>query len=189
MRVGLFFGSFNPIHIGHLIIANHFVEFTEIEEVWFVISPQNPLKDKNDLLDIKERVNFVGIAIAGESHFKLCKEELELPQPSYTIHTLHSLKTKFPEHQFTLLMGSDNLESIDKWQDYRQVLEFGLFIYKRPGYEAINYHDNDHVKFFDFPLLDISATYIRSCLKSGKSVKYLLPMDVWRVIKENGFYK
>ena len=189
MHIGLFFGSFNPIHIGHLIIANHFVEFTPLQEVWFVVSPHNPLKEKENLLNIEDRIKLVELAIKDDPSFKVCKEELLLPQPSYTINTLNSLTKKHPQHDFKLLMRSDNIEQLHKWKDYGQLLDQGLFIYERPSYPASNYRNNDNVTFFDFPFLDISATYIRDCIVGGKSVKYLLPPDVLSLIKEEEFFK
>lgn len=189
MQIGLFFGSFNPIHIGHLIIANHFVEFTEIEEVWFVVSPQNPLKERENLLNAQDRVKLVELAIEDNPTFKVCKDELTLPKPSYTINTLNALKQKHSQHHFKLLMGSDNLDQLHEWKDYHQVLAYGLFIYERPGYPAKNYRNNEIVKFFDFPFLNISATYIRDCIRAKKSVKYLIPPAVLALIKEKGFFK
>ncbi|HXH18646.1 MAG TPA: nicotinate (nicotinamide) nucleotide adenylyltransferase [Chitinophagales bacterium] len=185
MTVGLFFGSFNPIHTGHLIIANHFLEFTDINQVWFVVSPKNPLKEKKSLLDADLRLKIVEESVKSNKNFKACDIEFELPGPSYTINTLRHLKKKYPWHDFIILMGSDSFAGITKWKDYKSILSFcPIYIYKRRDYPLKNTGKFGNIKVFDFPFIDISATYIRNLLKNGKSVQYLVPDKTLKYLKK-----
>jgi nicotinate-nucleotide adenylyltransferase len=187
--VGLFFGSFNPIHIGHLIIASHMVEYGGMEKVWFVVSPENPLKDKTLLLDRFDRLDMVNLAIEKDERFASSDIEFRLPRPSYTIHTLASLQEKHPLTNFFLIMGSDNLESIEKWKNYEELLSnYNVLVYPRPGYEAANYANHPRVQWVEAPLMQISASYIRQCIRMQKDVRYLLPSPVSRFIEKKGFY-
>jgi nicotinate-nucleotide adenylyltransferase len=189
-KTGLFFGSFNPIHIGHLIIANYFVENTDIQEVWFVISPHNPLKSKKTLLDDHQRYYMVQLATEDNSKFKASNIEFQLPQPSYTIHTLSVLSEKYPDHQFVLLMGSDNLKSFDKWKNHEQIqAQYEIYVYQRPE-NIINQeilHPN--IKLHHAPLMQISSSYIRGEIIKGKNVEYFLPAKVFQYLTEMNLYR
>ena len=189
MHIGLYFGSFNPIHIGHLIIAEYFVENTDLDEVWFVISPSNPLKNKKSLLNERQRYYMVHIAVEDETRFRACDIELKLPIPSYTCNTLVHLTEKYPHKEFVLLMGEDNWESIEKWKNYTYILEnYHIYVYPREGYTTKN-KQHPHVLFFDAPKMEISATMIRESIKNQKKVKYLLPQKVEKYIDEMGAYR
>ena len=188
-KIGLFFGSFNPIHIGHLIIANIMAENTDLSKVWFVVSPQNPFKPSKGLLHEFDRYDMVKAAIADHYKLEVSDVEFHLPKPSYTIHTLAYLAEKFPDKKFVLIMGEDNLESFNKWKNYQQILEhYELYVYPRPHVTNSELKRHGHVKMVEAPLLDISATYIRSCIKSNKSIRYLVPESVEQLIQLKKFY-
>ena len=193
MRVGLYFGSFNPIHVGHLIIAQYMIQRDDIDAVWFVVSPQNPFKDKATLLKDHHRLALVQIAIEDEYRFKAEDIEFGMPQPSYTIDTLTYLKEKHPEKDFSLLMGEDNLRSFGKWKNHEQILaNHKLFVYPRIEGEPIEHTLKDHpsVEFCeDVPLMKISASYIRHQIKDGKSVNFLLTEKVAKYVDEMNFYR
>jgi len=190
MKIGLFFGSFNPVHMGHLIIASYFSENTDIDHVWFVVSPQNPFKNKTSLLDEKHRLYMVNLAIEDNYKLQASNIEFHLPRPSYTIDTLAYLKEKYPEHKFVLIMGSDNLASFHKWKNFGQILEnHPLYIYLRNEADKPLVNIGGDIRFFDVPLLDISSTYIRDCINAGRSVRYLVPDKVWQHLEEMRFYK
>lgn len=187
--VGLFFGSFNPIHIGHLIIASHMVEYEGMEKIWFIVSPQNPLKDKTQLLDRFDRMDMVNLAIEKDDQFDSSDIEFRLPPPSYTIHTMAALREKYPTKDFFLIMGSDNLESIEKWKNYEELLSsYTFLVYPRPGYDGGKYAKHSSVQWVDAPLMQISASYIRQGIRLQKNVRYLLPSAVSRFIEKKGFY-
>lgn len=189
-KIGLFFGSFNPIHIGHLIIANAMAENTDLKKVWLVVSPQNPLKPSKGLLHEFDRYDMAKAAVADHYKIEVSDVEFHLPKPSYTIHTLVHLHEKYPDKEFKVIVGEDNLESFAKWKNYEQILEhYGLYVYPRP--HVTNSHLNRHpnVKMVEAPLLDISATYIRDCIKSNKSIRYLVPESVETMIRLKGFYR
>jgi nicotinate-nucleotide adenylyltransferase len=189
-KVGLFFGSFNPIHIGHLIIANIMAENTDLDKVWFVVSPQNPFKQSKGLLHEFDRYDLVKAAIA--DHYKLEASDVEfnLPKPSYTSHTLAHLTEKFPTKKFKVIIGEDNLTNFSKWKNHDQILnQFGLYVYPRPHVTNSELVRHTHVKMIEAPLLDISATYIRQCIKSNKSIKYLVPESVEALIRLKDFYR
>ncbi len=178
-KAGLFFGSFNPVHVGHLIIANFFVENSDLDELWFIISPQNPFKKKDSLLDEKNRFYMVQIAVEDNPKLKASNVEFHLERPSYTIHTLAVLAEKYSDYEFVLIMGSDNLLSFHKWKNYKQIIEnHDIYVYRRPGVKATKFDEHPKVKFFDAPLMQISSSYIRSQIKAGKSVEYLLTPKV-----------
>lgn len=188
MKIGLFFGSFNPIHIGHLIIANHFVACTDLQQVWFVVSPQNPLKKKETLLNEYDRLHLVELAIKDNQAFRSSNIEFSLPRPSYTIDTLTHLHEKFPQHEFVLIMGADNIDSLPKWKNPDVLLQHHeIYCYQRGVGEAKFSHPN--IKVFDFPQLEISSTYIRKCLKDNISVKYMLPDAVEEYVTKMNCYK
>ena len=189
-KTGLFFGSFNPIHIGHLIIAQYFIEFTDVQQIWFVVSPHNPLKKKETLLADHQRLNMVKIAIEDNHAFRACDIEFKLPQPSYTINTLTYLKEKYPEKNFILLMGGDNLETIHKWKNYEQLLEnYQIYIYDRPDADLSAFKNHKNIKLFDAPLMKISSSFIRKALKDKKDVKYFLHPKVYDYINDMLLYR
>jgi nicotinate-nucleotide adenylyltransferase len=189
-KIGLFFGSFNPIHIGHMIIANIMAENADLNKVWFVVSPQNPFKPSKGLLHEFDRYDMVKAAIA--DHYKLEASDVEfnLPKPSYTIHTLAYLTEKFPGKEFKVIIGEDNLENFAKWKNHEEILnQFGLYVYPRPHVTNSELKRHPHVKMIEAPLLDISATYIRNCIKSNKSIRYLVPEPVEQMIRLKDFYR
>jgi nicotinate-nucleotide adenylyltransferase len=190
MKIGLYFGSFNPIHIGHLIIANHVANFTDVDQVWFVISPQNPLKQSSELLNEYHRLHLVQKAIEDNPKLKASNVEFKLSKPSYTIDTLTHLSAKYPNHQFSVIMGSDSFTNLSKWKNYQTILKnYTLIIYKRPLFEVDNSKLNGNITILDAPLLEISASSIRRNIKLGKSIQYLVAEDVNKEIKDNGYYK
>ncbi len=189
MKIALYFGSFNPIHNGHLIIASHVVQFTDIQEVWFVVSPHNPFKNAKTLLNENHRLNLVRTAIEGENKIKASNVEFKLPKPSYTINTLAYLKEKHPTKDFCILLGSDGLQNIENWKNAETILrEHQLYVYERPGFSIIE-KNKMRVTKINAPLLDISSTHIRNLLSEGKSIRYLVPDDVREEIENNAYYK
>ena len=189
MKIGLYFGSFNPIHIGHLIIANNVLNTNLVQKVWFIVSPQNPLKKSNSLLNEYQRLYLVSLAVEDNICFKASDVEFKLPKPSYTIDTLAYLKEKYPEHEFLVIMGSDSFSNIHRWKNYEFLIsQHTILIYKRPGFE-INSSNLNVITLNDMPLLEISATSVRELLKSGKSAKYLVPDKVLEEIEKGRFYK
>ncbi|MFT3682389.1 MAG: nicotinate (nicotinamide) nucleotide adenylyltransferase [Ferruginibacter sp.] len=189
MNIGLYFGSFNPVHTGHLIIANHFLNSTEISQVWFVVSPHNPLKKTSTLLNEYHRLHLINCAIEGENRLKSSNIEFSLPKPSYTIDTLTYLKEKHPEHNFSVIMGSDSFCNIDKWKNYKQLLkEYSIYIYLRPGFDPGEL-PGPNIKVVKAPLLEISSTRVRELLKEGKSIRYLVPDSVKEEIERNSYYR
>lgn len=188
-KVGLFFGSFNPIHVGHLIIAQAVVDQTDCDEIWFVVSPQNPFKKSANLLHEFDRLDLVEKAIADNFAFKSCDIEFHLSKPSYTVDTLAHLSEKYPNHHFSLIIGGDNLESFKSWKNYETILSFyQLIVYPRSGLEMSDLISHSSVKLIEAPLLQISATYIRECIRQNRSVKYLIPDEVEAYIKMKKFY-
>lgn len=189
MEVGLFFGSFNPIHVGHLIIANLVHQLTSVKEIWFVVSPQNPLKKSKSLLHEFDRIDLVNKAIADHYHFRASDLEFNLSRPSYTINTLVNFSEKFPDHRFRLIMGEDNLAGLTKWKNYEAILEnYGLIVYPRPNTKATELTDHPQVQMIEAPKMDISASLLRKLIKSGKSTQYLIPDSVEKMIRQKGFY-
>jgi len=192
MKIGLFFGSYNPIHIGHLIIANHMVEFSDLDEVWFVVTPHNPFKKKQSLLDDHHRYQLVQEATYDFPKLKPSNIEFGLPQPNYTINTLVHLFEKYPQHQFSLIMGQDNLRSFHKWKNHKEILEnHELYVYPRISDEK-NVPDllsHPKVHLIDAPIVEISATFIRKAIKENKNVRALMPERAWKYMDEMNFYK
>lgn len=188
MNIGLYFGSFNPIHTGHLIIASHIVNETDLDEVWFVVSPQNPFKKTTGLLNEQHRLELVKIAIEGEEKLKASNIEFKLPRPSYTIDTLTHLSDKYTQHKFVIVMGSDGFQNLHKWKNFEVLVrDYAFYIYRRPGYE-INEDFSARIKVMDAPLLEISSTHIRELIRKGKSIRYLTPEAVVAEIKKNNYY-
>ena len=191
MKVGLYFGSFNPIHHGHLIIANYILQHTELDQLWFVVTPQNPLKPAGTLLNEYHRLHLVKLAVEGENRLKASDIEFKLPRPSYTVDTLAYLQEKYPSYQFSIIMGSDSFQNLPKWKNFTYLLSnYPLYIYKRPGHETLPaYPQAIKIEVLDAPLLPISATYIRKNIKEGKSVRYLVPDSVREEIERTGYYR
>jgi nicotinate-nucleotide adenylyltransferase len=190
MKITLYFGSFNPVHTGHLIIANHLINFTETDEVWMVISPQNPFKKKKNLADSYDRLHLVELATEGYDQIKSSNIEFELPVPSYTIDTLTYLKERFPEHEFSIVVGSDNIPTFHKWKNYEMILaHYSVYVYMRPGTITDQYSEKPNVHYLKGPLLDISSSFIRKLIKEGKSVRYLVTDKVFAYLEESNLYK
>ena len=190
MKIGLFFGSFNPVHVGHLIIANFMATQTDLEKVWLVVSPQNPLKPKKTLARDADRLHLVRLAIDGNPKLKASDIEFGLPKPSFTVDTLAFLREKHPEHEFVLLMGGDNLASFKLWKNWETILAgHEIFVYRRPKIELGDLAAHPKVKLFEAPMLDISATFIRECLKNGKSIRYLVVDSVFEEVAAARLYK
>lgn len=189
MKIGLFFGSFNPVHHGHLIIADVMANHTDLKQVWFIISPHNPLKKQDSLLHEHDRYDMVEKAIADNPKLRASDIEFHLPRPSYTIDTLIHISLKYPQHEFALIMGGDNLATIKKWKNYEQILNYySIYVYPRPQTPATEFDEHPRVTFVKAPLLDISATYIREAIQQNKSIRYLLPEAVEQHIYRKGFY-
>lgn len=189
MKIGLFFGSFNPVHIGHLIIANIMAETTDLNKVWMVVSPHNPFKPSKGLLHEFDRFDMVRAAVF--DHYKIEASDIEfhLPKPSYTIHTLVHLREKHPDKEFKVIMGEDNLTNFVKWKSHKVILEdYGLYVYPRPDAQPSELKTHPNVKMVYAPLLDISATFIRNCVRNHQSVRYMVPDVVEEMIRTRGFY-
>ncbi|MEO6037559.1 MAG: nicotinate (nicotinamide) nucleotide adenylyltransferase [Saprospiraceae bacterium] len=190
MKIGLFFGSFNPIHIGHLIIANYMATQTDLDKVWLVVSPHNPLKPKKTLARDHDRLHLVRLGIGDNPRLEASKVEFGLPKPSYTVDTLTFLREKYPDRVFALIMGGDNLASLHLWKNYEQILaHYDIYVYQRPGAELGELAGHPRVKLCTAPLLDISATYLRECLRTGKSIRYLVPEPVWEYLESSTLYR
>jgi nicotinate-nucleotide adenylyltransferase len=192
MKIGLYFGTFNPIHIGHLIIANHMAEHSGLDQVWMVVTPHNPHKKKSTLLEDHHRLHMVRLATDFFEKIESSDIEFKLPQPNYTVHTLAYLKEKFPKNEFSLIMGEDNLSSLHKWKNYETILEHHkIYVYPRLNSSETESTFNNHPNVFriDAPILELSSTFIRESIKNGKNVIPMLPNKVWEYIDHNLFYK
>ena len=192
MKIGLYFGSFNPIHIGHLIIANQLVENSDLDQIWFVVTPHNPFKKKSTLLDNYQRLEMVYLATKDYDTLKESDIEFNLPQPNYTVNTLVHLTEKYPKHDFALIMGEDNLKSFHKWKNYQTILEYhSIYVYPRISEGKIDTQFNNHPKItrVDAPIIELSSTMVRKAIKEGKNVKPLLPENVWAYLDEMNFYR
>ena len=182
---GLFFGSFNPVHTGHLIIASYLLQNTPLDRIWFVVSPLNPLKDQKDLFDQHTRLELVRLAIAGNPGFELCLRELSMETPSYTYKTIEVLQQENPDHEFVLIIGSDNLKVFDKWKNYERILEMlPVMVYPRQGRCRSPFLKHPGVSLVKAPLLEISSTFIRHSLNQGKDIRYMVPEAVYNKIQE-----
>ena len=189
-KVGLFFGSFNPIHIGHLIIANYMAHYTDLDEVWFVVSPQNPFKEKKSLGNMYDRLEMVNLAIEDSDKLRASDIEFSLSQPSYTIDTLVHLRDKYPTKAFSLIMGEDNLVNFQKWKNADIILrDYQLTVYPRTGYDGGELKNHPSVTMTDTPQMELSSTFIRQALKTGKSVRFMLPDKVIDFIDKKGLYQ
>ena len=192
MKIGLYFGTFNPIHVGHLTIANHLVEHSDLDQIWFVVTPLSPFKKKSSLLDNYQRLEMVYQATKEYLKLKPSDIEFGLKQPNYTINTLTYLFEKYPEHEFALIMGEDNLKSFHKWKNYEQILEnYSIYVYPRLSKGKIDSRFKNHPKisYISAPIMELSSTFIRDNIKDGKNVKPMLPDHVWKYIDEMNFYK
>ena len=188
MKVGLYFGSFNPVHNGHLIIANHIKQTEDLSAVWFIVSPQNPFKKENTLLNVNHRIHLIQLSIEGEQGLVVSNIEVKLPKPSYTINTLIYLKEKYPNFEFKIIMGSDGFQNIDKWKNAKEIIsDYSFLIYLRPEHNIIN-HEFAKFKIIEAPLLLISSTHIRNLIKNKKSIRYLVPDVVKEEIERCGYY-
>lgn len=191
-KIGLYFGTFNPIHIGHLTIANYMVEYSDLDEVWMVVTPHNPHKKKSTLLDNNHRLMMVDVALEDYPKIKSSNIEFDVPQPNYTVHTLVVLEEKYPEHDFCLIMGEDNLKSFHKWKNYEVILErYALFVYPRISQGTIETQFDKHPKItkVSAPIMELSSTFIRKAIKEGKNIRPMLPGNVWEYLDEMNFYK
>jgi nicotinate-nucleotide adenylyltransferase len=202
MQIGLYFGTFNPIHVGHLIIANYMADYTDLDEVWMVVSPQNPLKKKKSLLQDYHRLELVRLAIEDNERLKVTDVEFKLPKPSYTSHTLIHLEEKYPQHEFSLIMGEDNLRTLDKWRNHEDIIErHKLYVYPRPltheeiaeikllGDSVSSFSAHRNVIMCDAPVMKLSASFIRNAIKEGKDVRYLLTENVFDYVDKMNFYR
>ena len=188
-HIGLFFGSFNPVHIGHLIIANHMANETDLDQVWMVVSPQNPFKDKKSLAKDRDRYNLVHLAIGDNPKLSVSDIEFSMPKPSYTIDTLTYLKEKYPNKIFYLIMGGDNVPTLPKWKNSELLIEnYKIYVYKRPGYDLGPLASHPNITSVEAPLLDISSTHIRQLIKERKSIQYLVPDAARMEIERSSIY-
>lgn len=192
MKVGLYFGTFNPVHVGHVILANHMLHYTDLDEVWMVVTPHNPHKKKSTLLDNHHRLELVYKATEGYENIRPSDIEFGLKQPNYTIDTLVHISEKHPNHEFAIIMGEDNLKSFHKWKNHEMILEeYEVFVYPRitKKQQVNNLENHSKIHFVDAPIVEISSTFIRKAIKNNKSVKHLLLPQVWSYIDLMNFYK
>jgi len=189
MKTGLFFGSFNPIHIGHLAIANYMVEFTDMDRLWFVISPHNPFKQRKTLLADHHRLELVERAIGDDERFLACDIEFNMPTPSYTIDTLAWLGEKYPRNRFVIIMGSDGLPAFPKWKNAAEIQRhYRRYVYPRPGY-PVDVSGQENLEVVDAPHMEISSSFIRQAISNGKDVRHFLPPAAWKYLDEMNFYR
>ncbi len=194
MKIGLYFGTFNPIHVGHLIIANHMAEHSDLDQIWMVVTPHNPLKQKSTLLDDYQRLHLVNLATEDYPKIKPSDIEFKLPQPNYTVNTVAHLLEKYPQHEFSLIMGEDNLKSFHKWKNYEYILEnHDIYVYPRvfesTDAETSSALNHTRIHKTDAPIVEISSTFIRESIKNKKNIRPLLPEKVWEYVDHNNFYK
>lgn len=190
MKIGLYFGSFNPIHNGHLIIASYLQQNTDLNQVWLVVSPQNPFKENHTLLNEYQRLALVRLAVEGEIDIRAIDIEFRLPKPSYTIDTLTYLEEKYPQHEFAVIMGSDGLQNLDKWKNSEVLRKrYPIYVYERPGFQIDTKLNINKLIVSKAPMLEISASLIRRMVQAGKSIRYLVPNSVKEEIEANGYYK
>ena len=190
MKIGLFFGSFNPIHIGHLIIAKSIAQNANLDQIWFIISPQNPFKSRASLLDENARYHLVSLAITDDDTFKASNIEFSLPKPSYTIDTLTFIQEKYPDHHFSIIIGQDNLQHFHKWKNYEAILQYhNVIVYPRPNAKKTDLEAHSSISLIEAPLVEISSSSIRNKIKNSQSIKYLVPDQVLEEIEKSGYYQ
>ena len=189
-KIGLFFGSFNPVHNGHLMLANYIVEYTDLDSIWFVVSPQNPFKDKESLLQDRHRYDMLEMAVKNDSRFEVCNIEFNMPKPSYTIDTLNRLAELYPETEFHLICGMDNLVDFKKWKNAQEILDnYHLLVYPRKGYDGGELVNHKSVRIINAPEIEISSTFIRNAVAENKDVRYFMPEKSYNYMIDNNFYK
>lgn len=189
-KTGLFFGSFNPIHVGHLVIANYILEYSDLNHLWFVVTPQNPLKKKSSLLPDHHRLYLTELAVGDHPKYKVSDIEFKLAKPSYTVTTLAHLSEKYPDRKFVLLMGTDNLSGLRKWKNFEVILEnYEIYAYPRPNDDGGEFKEHPSVKIINAPQMEISSTLIRNSLKEGKDLSFLVPEKTWKYMREMHFYE
>ena len=189
-KVGIYSGSFNPIHHGHVMLANYIVEFSDLDELWFVVTPQNPLKEKTELLDDEERLKMVQIAVGDDPRFHVSDIEMHLPRPSYTINTLTALSEQYSDCQFVFICGMDSLQNLCYWREYQKILDnYELLVFPREGYDGGNLINYPSVTVLKTPILEISSTFIRQCVKEGRDVRHFMPEKAFLYMKQNRFYE
>lgn len=191
MKVGLFFGTYNPIHVGHMVIANYMVEFTDLDRIWIVVTPHNPFKEKKAMLADYHRLQLVKVAIGDDIRFKASDIEFNLPQPNYTIDTLTYLKEQYPENEYVLIMGADNLSHFKKWKNWEEILaQYKVYVYPRiEGSDFDDLTEHSAVSFHDAPIMQVSSSFIRKAIKDKKDVRHYMPKDVFEYIQEMHFYE
>ena len=189
-KVGIYSGSFNPIHHGHVMLANYLVEFSDLDALWFVVTPQNPLKKKDDLLDDDERLKMVQLAVGDDPRFCVSDIEMHLPTPSYTINTLTKLSEQYPDCQFVFICGMDSLQNLKRWREYQKILDnYEILVFPREGYDGGELLDCPSVTVLKTPVLEISSSFIRQCIKEGRDVRHFMPEKAFLYMKENHFYE
>ena len=180
MKIGIYSGSFNPVHHGHVMLANYLVEFSDLDELWFVVSPQNPLKKREDLMKDEDRLKMVGLALEGDSRLKVSDIEMSLSLPSYTINTLRALSSQHPDDQFVFICGMDSLQGMHRWREYQAILDgYELLVFPRKGYDGGELIHHPHVKVLETPVIEVSSTFIRNSMKAGKDVRHFMPEKVY----------
>ncbi len=188
--IGLYSGSFNPIHHGHVMLANYLVEFSDLDELWFVVTPQNPLKKKEDLLADEERLRMVQLAVGDDPRFRVSDVEMHLPTPSYTINTLTALSDQYPDCRFVFVCGMDSLQNFKNWREYQKILDnYELLVFPREGYDGGDLVRHPSVTVLKTPIVEVSSTFIRRCVKEGRDVRHFMPERAFRYMKENRFYE
>ena len=189
-KIGIYSGSFNPIHHGHVMLANYLVEFSDLDALWFVVTPQNPLKKKDDLLDDDERLKMVQLAVGDDPRFCVSDIEMHLPTPSYTINTLTMLSEQYPDCQFVFICGMDSLQNLKRWREYQKILDnYEILVFPREGYDGGELLDYPSVTVLKTPVLEISSSFIRQCIKEGRDVRHFMPEKAFLYMKENHFYE
>lgn len=191
MKIGLFFGTYNPIHVGHMVIANYMVEFTNLDKIWIIVTPHNPFKEKKSMLDDVHRLQLVKVAIDDDNRFKASDIEFKLPQPNYTIHTLTYLREQNPDDSFVLIMGADNLAHFHKWKNHEEILNnHEIFVYPRlEGEVPEELINHEKITLYDAPIMKVSSSFIRNSIAKKRDVRHYMPKDVWEYVDEMNFYK
>ena len=189
-RIGIYSGSFNPIHHGHVMLANYLVEFSDLNELWFVVSPQNPLKKKAELLDDAERLKMVQLAVGDDPRFRVSDIEMHLSTPSYTINTLTALSEQYSDFQFVFNCGMDSLQNLHHWREYQRILDnYELLVFPREGYDGGELVNHPSVTVLKTPILEISSTFIRQCIKEGRDVRHFVPEQAFLYMRQYRFYE